>query len=1136
MFYQQYSLGVGVTAVLYKKMKSSSVRLFQFSDRFRFHPFVPARRIVIFRLLYCALFMAFLLPLVFGRATYSTARRLTAGTAQQCKSPGEDAIKSYDDAGGSARTALEELKTAKSSARSDNDEINGALEKVTSESKLLDEAYKPFENSKSETAPPEDVKQVLADYEAFIVDIQDQQKVGDELSTAIGSIPSGSALWSLSRSPSQTPSPTPSPSQPAQDVSQQDPQDRSTWTMASIDLFYYDDVARLIRVLSPNAQKIGGDQALQDNKAIKRGELDAASQTLLNADANVSDARTKVAKVEDKVRVAEAKVQATKETDRAKLEELKAAADAADNKVIEATDRTKRAQLEQTKAQREFDAAKQAAAAKPDDAPLQERSDKASQRLDAAKDQVTEAQADEDLAKDKATKARADVTAASAPDTELADLKTELTAAKGDLSKANTEREAATEAQRTALRAAFLAAQAENFAFAQARDNAPFWTNLPASGEPPASTPKSDPLSRVLLFGFPDSRTLFIRGKRDDIDIVRQIVKEFDKPAGQAMMTVRTMEISSDGTADGAKRTMKFLDQMNQELNDTQQKIDDALRGLRDAINKQVRVSVTRYNERVEKDIEELKKQRDDPATSAADKAGLDIKLANKKARLKLSEIDSIAFYDPEVMKALGWKEEFTDKLAKTNFLNAIVPHPSHTVTLAQALIVLSLATADNRSAVLANLTIEGHDDPFASLRHFIGKDGNSADALAFQPRLIEALRLNGITHVLESVEALVRSDLELQQAIQQREKETPTQEEQENHDREIQRLKSQSVGINEFGIKPMLEWLQGNTPNASPQRLRKRIEEALKLDNGTSTLLAEAMGLRRSARYRFSDANESAVNLTFRKYLEQVNRDLENVYVKPAFRRINEKLLKAHLGVGVIQEESILASNRLSARVDPKGSAQLAVGEEQNVLQAAQQLVNLFGTVGKELVNSATGSPQALAGGPAGGAGAGAGSVLNALDQMPRQAPPSVYGIATGNLFQVTPVIDPSGQALRFRFDFVSATQIREPNDTIDPQLPRIERHSINTEVYLSDQQIRLISQFSANSRLGVAKRTSGGFPILNMIPVIREIPLIGWFIKRGGRAAQIQHSFIFCHTAMYPTLSEVLDVSVQSPTFTGF
>jgi hypothetical protein len=47
--------------------------------------------------------------------------------------------------------------------------------------------------------------------------------------------------------------------------------------------------------------------------------------------------------------------------------------------------------------------------------------------------------------------------------------------------------------------------------------------------------------------------------------------------------------------------------------------------------------------------------------------------------------------------------------------------------------------------------------------------------------------------------------------------------------------------------------------------------------------------------------------------------------------------------------------------------------------------------------------------------------------------------------------------------------------------------------------------------------------------------VPIIGWFVKRGGRAAETQQSFIFCQTAMYPTLSEVLDVAIQSPTFTG-
>lgn len=1366
-------------------MKPSTTTQTHFSNKSPFRYFVPAERSAVFRVLYSTLFLTLVLSSFFGRVNYSAGTRSTAKVAQQCKSPGADAIKNYNDAASSARTALEKLRTANSPVKLDTDTINDALKKVTADeamvgqfakvadlleagvvknarfgplkqpladvknkSKLLDQAYAAFKPCENETAPPDDVKKVLDDYKALNADIRGQQKVGEQLKTAIGTIQakveeflslklsSGSpglagradklavlnedpdsqtlrsalvkdlpdlaptvtvrrlaspvvdrlsaaldpakytdlagvinakpslsfaevdsrlketlrkaphwadllvqaarqqeknaedAIAQAMRDPfhqgpaaltqatiadaaqkefstisdalrgvlaevQRTDLPRPLAGddltqqtkrlsdsiallQPlnarlAQSIKQLNgniPLDKSTWTMASVDLFYFDDVARLVRVLSPNARLIGGDKTLQDNAAAKRRELDQASQTLLNADAAVSNARQKVAKAEERVRQAENKVQAQSQADRDNLKKLNDKAAAADQRVIDAENRRKRLQTNQTRAQDELDDAQAAAQAAPDDATLKARRDSARRVLEATKQQVAIAQADEDSAKEQATAAHGEVTAAGTSDQDLADLKTERTNANADLTKARSDREAASAAQLTAIQAAFLAAQTENFAFAQARDNAPFWTNLPdtstggggagsgsgsgtGSGTPPSTTPDSDPISRVLLFGFPDSRTLFIRGQRDDIDLVRQIVKEFDKPGGQAMMTLRTMEISSDGTADSAKRTLMFLDEMNEELNKTQEQIDGALSRLRDAINKSVDEAVKKYPQRIQSEKAELenkKRATSDPVNQKDLQNKIDSKI--HRFNLEPEQVESIAFYDGDVLRALGWHDELIDTLADTHFLNAVIPRPSHTVTLAQALIVLSLATPENRSAVLAKLTIPnsvagqpGPEDPaFASLRRFIGADGKSADTLAFQSRLIEALRFNGITHVLETLETMVRSDLDLKQTIQQKEGTrsavTTTQGRKELND-EIALLNTRSVALNDKNIQPMLKWLQGNTPNATPDQLRKRIEMALTDDNGMSNLLAAAMGLRRSARYRFSDANESAVNLTFRKFLEQVNRDLDNVYVKPAFRRINERLLKEHLGVGVIQETSILASNRLAARVDPKGSAQLAVGEEQNVLQAAQQLVNLFGIAGKGLVNGATGNPAALAGGPAGGASSiltGAQSVLNALDQMPREAPPAVYGIATGNLFQVTPVIDPSGQALRFRFDFVSATQIREPNDTINPQLPRIERHSINTEVYLSDQQIRLISQFQANSRLGVAKRRSGGFPILNQIPGIREVPLIGWFIKTGGRAAQTQQSFIFCQTAMYPTLSEVLDVSVQSPTFTGF
>src|SRR5207249_3636194 len=102
-----------------------------------------------------------------------------------------------------------------------------------------------------------------------------------------------------------------------------------------------------------------------------------------------------------------------------------------------------------------------------------------------------------------------------------------------------------------------------------------------------------------------------------------------------------------------------------------------------------------------------------------------------------------------------------------------------------------------------------------------------------------------------------------------------------------------------------------------------------------------------------------------------------------------------------------LLATNRGLARVDPRASAQLAVGEEQDILSGVQQLAQLYTAVQS----------------------GGAFAALGALQKQPREPQPDIYALTTGNKFQVTPIFDPSGQALRFKFDFVGSSQLREPN-----------------------------------------------------------------------------------------------------------
>jgi hypothetical protein len=155
---------------------------------------------------------------------------------------------------------------------------------------------------------------------------------------------------------------------------------------------------------------------------------------------------------------------------------------------------------------------------------------------------------------------------------------------------------------------------------------------------------------------------------------------------------------------------------------------------------------------------------------------------------------------------------------------------------------------------------------------------------------------------------------------------------------------------------------------------------------------------------------------------------------------------------------------------------------------------------------------------------------LLPALQALPRKPGPELYAVNTGAEFKVTPIFDPSGQALRFQLDYIAANRVQEATGTKDPQLSRIERHTINTEVQLSNMELREVTRFESDAALGIPTRKSGGIPLLNEIPGIREIPLIGYFVRRAGHNAVIQESIIFGQTTTYPTISDLLGLEVGS------
>ncbi len=248
-----------------------------------------------------------------------------------------------------------------------------------------------------------------------------------------------------------------------------------------------------------------------------------------------------------------------------------------------------------------------------------------------------------------------------------------------------------------------------------------------------------------------------------------------------------------------------------------------------------------------------------------------------------------------------------------------------------------------------------------------------------------------------------------------------------------------------------------------------------------------------------------AAADQMLKEIILALEDDLDRAFIQPMIHDLRIRLTAEKVRVGILQRESMLATNRGKARVDPNASAQLSVGETQDILAGVQQLAGMV----------------------AAGASGGATAVLSGLQKLPREAPPEIYALTTGNKFEVTPIFDPSGQALRFKFDFVSTAQLREPNGSTNPQFPRIERHSVNTEVQLSNLETREISRFESNSRLGLATTYSGGLPILKDIPYVRPwVPLVGWFVRKAGSNASAQQSVIFGQTTIYPTIGNIIDL----------
>jgi hypothetical protein len=919
--------------------------------------------------------------------------------------------------------------------------------------------------------------------------------------------------------------------------------DFSNFQTSQVSLYYFTDVKRLMYVLNPALEEIGGVAEAQQRAADQRAALTKAEFELSDAQATVNRYQKQVADLQEERRQGDVKLKNLNANVSRLASRLKSAQDSKDN------------------ADAAYQQAQEAQNAAPNDPTKTSALNRASAHQAAAATKLSRSQSDYDSAKterDNAQKQQDDAQSQSDG------LPAKIAAAQQSLSDAQT---AVSEDRRKML----MAAEAESDAFAFARDNAPF---LYA----PADAASPDPAKRVMLYAFNDSKTIFMRGNPDDIALVKLIIADFDQPAPQARLTLWTFQLSAEAEQKTNKKSARHLNKameiVDEELADTRALQNTTLDLLRALINQEVR----NYTLPAEKE--------DCPNCTPAD----------------VEKLHRLGLYDPSVLLQLNFdRAEVSRNRSALRALRRLLPDPASTTTLGEALVVLILAKQEIKNRVRQDFESKIRDSLTAVARP--GSDIWPRENLppVFLPLTWQALGIwpSGVISeehpglspsALEIVRALrasydsyvLRGDLDdleswytelsgVHPGLGQTQESSGLYMQLENVRRQLAQLEDrgrqqltskerarlaeldaqgeslagdalkEDIRLRDLAVSKLPLEDQATYVRLDFQRLQleARLETILQFsgpvmedlraygidvtkmgaavtrlsqsptDKKAAGEYAQAIGSIRLAVAKKTNLGtasprQAAGDEMLKGMIIAIEDDLAKNFIQPMITRLRTRLTsKAGVNVGILQRESMLASNRGKARVDPSASAQLAVGDEEDILSGIQQLAQLYTTVQS----------------------GGALAALGALQAQPREPQPEIYALTTGNKFEVTPIFDPTGQALRFKFDFVSASKLQEPNGTLNPQLARIERHTVNTEVQLSNLETREISRFEVNSRLGLPTRYWGGFPVLKDIPYVRPwVPLIGWFVRKGGSNAVAQQSVMFGQTTIYPSIGSLI------------
>lgn len=292
--------------------------------------------------------------------------------------------------------------------------------------------------------------------------------------------------------------------------------------------------------------------------------------------------------------------------------------------------------------------------------------------------------------------------------------------------------------------------------------------------------------------------------------------------------------------------------------------------------------------------------------------------------------------------------------------------------------------------------------------------------------------------------------------------------------------------------------------------------------------------------------AHTANIDAYIKRLMTCLDDDFNTQFYYPTFRKVREASQFWDVQMGQVETTNVLANNRAFAKVSPEATMEFDLPKRDimiaEAIDGAKAMIDDVGALAQDptflaMAKLNGGQPTSS---PVAGATGGFSTVRNVLPGLStdtaeavlgQQGPggsqfgaaleglipdPAIYKFETGTGWEIRPVIQPDGQAVVFHFNYMYTTNIREPVRADEKHLGRVKRHFVDTDVQLSNYELREVSRYTVALK---AARTSRGVPLLEDIPVAGVL-----FRPLPSAESSLQQNVILSQATIFPTLFDLM------------